>query len=282
MMTIRKRREETANRRTGPLLFMLALFVLLPGGCAMDPTDPGANGKGTETPGGDGMVSHTTAAGIARTIDSWSGVWHSRYAGRKLDGYRIGKWKDRHSLLPREKMEQLFPGFDLDAPRFLNYSGYAYDAAVDFPPGKEHPAGLEDAYFVFYDDTAFESEIGDGGNGGWGNRRVRYLGIVKAVNTFNDSDGAVIIQYLEGCFPSWDADFIGPPPHCYFGLYYRVQDPDTIQMANAVALANLYNGKKYYTETATLEEAIAKNNPENEGKFISWDVAITQRREKEE
>jgi hypothetical protein len=50
-------------------------------------------------------------------------------------------------------------------------------------------------------------------------------------------------------------------------------------MANAVDLAALYTGKKYYTETTTLEEAIALNNVENEAEFISWGVVIPQDRE---
>jgi hypothetical protein len=214
------------------------------------------------------------ATGIAGAIDSWQGVWYSHYGGRKLDSYRIGKWKDRHSLIPPEK-QALFPGFDIDAPRFLNYSGIAYNPENDFG------GDLEDAYFVFYDDTVFEGQPGDGGNGGWGDFRMRYIGIVKAVNTFYSKDsGAVIIQYLQHCSPNWDPDFPGPPPLSYFGIYYRVLGPDIIQMANAVDLGALAAGKKYYTETATLESAIAKNNVENEGEFIAWGVVIPQDREK--
>jgi hypothetical protein len=268
-----KQREKKAKRRIGLLLLLLVLLFPLFTGCEA--------ALGGENNPDDGPVSYsytTDAAGIAGAIDSWSGVWCSRSGGRKLDGYRVGKWKDRHSLIPPEKAA-LFPGLDLDAPRFINYSGAAYNAANDFPVGGAYPAGLDDAYFIFYDDTIFETEPGDGGNGGWDNLRMRYVGIVKAVNLFNGSAGAVIVQYLEGCFPDWDDDFIGPPPHCYFGLYYRIIDSDTIQMANAVVLGNLGSGKKYYTETATLEEAIAKNNAENEGGFISWSVAIPQERE---
>jgi hypothetical protein len=269
-----KRREEQAKRRIGLLPLLLALLFPLFPGC-----DSALGGE--EHNPGDGPASYTygkDAADIARIVDSWSGVWYSRSGGRKLDGYRIGAWKDRRSLLPPEKAA-LFPGLDLDAPRFVNYSGAAYDAANDFPVGSGYPAGLEDAYFIFYDDTVYESEPGDGGNSGWGDTQYRYLGIVKAVNTFSDNTGAVIIHYLEGCFPNWDEDFIGPPPHCYFGIYYRIIDSDTIQMANAVVLDNLGSGK-YYTETATLDAAIAKNTEANTAKFISWGVAVAQEREK--
>jgi hypothetical protein len=47
-----------------------------------------------------------------------------------------------------------------------------------------------------------------------------------------------------------------------------------------VDLAALYRGKKYYTETATLDEAVEKNTVENEAEFISWGVVIPQDREK--
>ena len=58
-------------------------------------------------------------------------------------------------------------------------------------------------------------------------------------------------------------------PLPFFGIYYR--------MANAVDLAALGAGKRYYTETATLEEAVVKNSAENEGKFIRWGVVPQDR-----
>ncbi|MDR2784472.1 MAG: FMN-binding protein [Treponema sp.] len=212
--------------------------------------------------------------GEARSIlETMEGVWYSYSGGRKTDGYRIGKWKDRHTLLPQAKRD-LFPGFDIDAPKFRNYRGMVYNAANDYP------GALDDACFIFYDDTVYESQPGDGGHGGWGDTRYRYIGIAKSVNTFTGKAGAVIIQYLDKCYPNWDADFAGIPPLSYFGVYYRVVDQDSIQMANAVDLDNLGAGQKYYTETATLEEAIAKNTAENGEKFISWGVVLPQEREK--
>jgi hypothetical protein len=258
----------------GRALALLLFALLLPWGCKLNYGQVGGAEKGLDTPAYD-----EDAAGVARILEPLRGVWYSHYGRRKLDGYRVGKWKDRYDLLPQEKLA-LFPDFDIDNPRFLNYSGLAYNAANDFPPGGAYPDGLEDAYFVFYDDTVYELTPGDGGNGGWGDLRMRYIGIVKAVNTFySDDAGAVIVQYLEGCFPNWDRDFAGPPPLSYFGFYYRVKDRDTVQLANAVDLGNLAAGKKYYTETATLDEAVAKNSVENEGEFIAWGVAIPQDRE---
>jgi hypothetical protein len=132
-----------------------------------------------------------------------------------------------------------------------------------------------------YDTTVYgQSDDGVGGNGNWG---FGYLGIVRAVNVFNDDPnrGVIIIEYLKGCAPEWldrwPESSGGKRP--FFGIYYRVLDNDTVQMANAVDLAALYAGEKYYTETATLEEAIAFNSVENEAEFISWGVVIPQDRE---
>jgi hypothetical protein len=158
----------------------------------------------------------------------------------------------------------LFPDFDPDNPRL--HDGYE----------------IKDGdYFIFYDDTVYgQDNSGEGGNGGWAGLITRYIGIVRAVNIFNDNTetGAVIIEYLEGCYPQWSQDvLIMPLP--FFGIYYRVIDPDCIQMANAVDLAALAAKKRYYTETATLQEAVAKNSAENDSEFISWGVVIPQDRE---
>jgi hypothetical protein len=220
---------------------------------------PGADTPGTDEPGTD----EPGDAGIAGIIEPWRGVWYSYYGGLRLDGYRIGRWDELEAVMG-DKLS-LFPDFDPDNPRL--YDGYAIN---------------DDDYFLFYDDTAYgENDSGEGGNGGWDNFVTRYIGIVRAVNSFNNNvkTGAVIIEYLEGCYPQWSQDvLIMPLP--FFGMYYRVINPDRIQMANAVDLAALAAGKRYYTETATLEEAIAKNSAENEKEFISWGVAIPQEREK--
>jgi hypothetical protein len=257
-------------------LFVLAVLLLpLPFSCELDYGKVGGSDEG--------LATYTERADIEKATGFLAGVWYSHYGGRKLDGYRIGKWKDRHALIPPEKAA-LFPGLDLDNPRFINFSGQPYPAANDFYADNGYPNGLDDAYFVFYDDTVYEYQPGDGGNGGWGDFRMGYVGIVKAVNTFGkdlygEDSGAVIIQYLEGCFPNWDPDFPGPPPLSYFGVYYRVMGPDTIRMANAVNLGALAAKKKYYTERPTLQGAIELNTVENEGEFISWGVVIPQDRE---
>jgi hypothetical protein len=194
-----------------------------------------------------------------------SGVWYSHYAGiGRLDGYRIGKWADFGKLVADSGKIALFPEFD----------------PVIYSTGK---TPLDDDYFVFYDDTVYgQSDDGAGGNGGWGEGMVfRYIGIVRAVNIFNGDPGrgAVIIEYLRGCAPTWDDD-IKDGGRPFFGIYYRVLKPDIVQMANAVDLAALYNGEKYYTETVALDEAVTLNTVENEAEFIAWGVVIPQDREK--
>jgi hypothetical protein len=227
-----------------------------------DDTDtPGTDTPGTDTPGTD-TPEKPIDTSIAGIIEPWRGVWYSRYATLRLDGYRVGRWSEIKDIMGNKL--SLFPDFDPDNP--LLHDGYTIK---------------DDDYFIFYDDTVYgEDDNGEGGNGGWDSLITRYIGIVRAVNIFNDNidTGAVIIEYLEGCYPRWAMDVLfWPLP--FFGIYYRVLDPDRIQMANAVDLDALSTGKAYYTETATLQEAIDKNNAENDSKFISWGVVIPQERE---
>ncbi|MDR0663004.1 MAG: hypothetical protein LBF80_02855 [Spirochaetaceae bacterium] len=211
----------------------------------------------------DSVQPDAVLEGILKNL---SGVWYSHYAGvGRLDGYRIGTWVKFETLMENKK--PLFP--NLGDPPYTTYIGNA---------------PVSDDYFVFYDDTVYgEKDDGTGGNGGWGNFSTRYIGIVRAVNIFNDDQnrGAIIIEYLQGCAPAWldrwtESKSGGRP---YFGIYYRVLSGNTIQMANAVNLAALYAGKSYYTETATLKEAVVVNTVENEAEFISWGVVIPQDRE---
>jgi hypothetical protein len=204
-------------------------------------------------------------AEFERIMSSLSGVWYSRYAGiGRLDGYRIGGREDFTALVEDSGKGTLFP--EMAAP-YTTYTG------EDFGPGD---------YFVLYDDTVYgQTDDGTGGNGGWEGFVMRYTGIVRAVNVFNgDTErGAVIIEYVQGGCPTWDADIAhGQRP--FFGIYYRVLDSNTVQIANAVDLAALYAGKKYYTEKRTLDEALALNTVENEAEFISWGATMPQNRER--
>jgi hypothetical protein len=223
-----------------------------------------------------GGADKTASADIEYILAPKVGVWYSHYGRKRLDGYTIGKWKDVKDLLGEEKIAlfaRLFPGFDFDNPGFKELAG---------EDGEVSPPVEDEDYFVFYDDTVYgQGEDGSGeGEGGWG---FGYMGIVRAVNTFQDSEnGAIIIEYLDGCYPPWLNAYVDieGEPLPFFGIYYRILEPEVIQMANAVELANLFAGLPYHTETATLAEAVEKNNAENDGEFISWGVVIPQDREK--
>jgi hypothetical protein len=200
-----------------------------------------------------------------RVMSSLSGVWYSHYAGiGRLDGYRTGTWDDFDDLVETPGKTGLFPNL---APPYKTYTA---ESGSDVPaPGH---------YFVLYDDTVYGQEDDSSpSQESWG---FSYCGIVRAVNVFNgDPDrGAVIIEYLKGCAPQWDED-IKDGQRPFFGIYYKVLDRDTVQLANAVDLAAKDKGEDYYTETEHLNEALGLNTVENEAEFISWGVVIPQNRE---
>ena len=199
-------------------------------------------------------------------MSALSGVWYSRYAGvGRLDGYRIGKWGDFKELVEDSGKTAIFPNL-VTSPSYETYTGESFDY---------------NDFFVLYDDTVFGKSDDGAGGGGWDGLVTRYIGIVRAVNLFygDKTRGAVIVEYLKGAAPQWDDDIKnGQRP--FFGVYYRQLSEDTVQMANAVDLAALYAGKKYYTEKATLREAVEFNVVENEAELISWGVVIPQNRER--
>lgn len=253
-----------SKKRAGMCFPVLSLvfFLLLFSGC--DLYQYGRLG------GADKTATFSPATDAGSTFDDtmffMSGVWYSRYAGvGRLDSYRIGQMRDFERLVEDSGKAALFPKM---ARPPETYSGNSF---------------TEDDYFVLYDDTVYgQSDEGTGG-GGLEGQITRYIGIVRAVNVFNGDPnrGAIIIEYLEGCAPGWldrwPESSDGKRP--FFGIYYRVLGNDTVQMANAVDLEALYAGKKYYTETETLEEATALNSVGNEAEFISWGVVIPQDRE---
>jgi hypothetical protein len=212
-----------------------------------------------------GGADKTVSAEIEEVLAPKVGVWYSHYGGKRLDGYTIGRWKNLKEDLG-EKLK-LFSGFEPD--RDPEKEPLFHDKYIP----------LEDDYYVFYDSTVYGQ--GDDGSGeGTAHWNYGYMGIVRAVNTFHDTKdtGAIIIEYFNGCYPQW-SEAVVTTPLPFFGVYFRVLDSDSIQMANAVVLENVFAGLPYYTETATLEEAIAKNNADNDGEFISWGVVIPQDRE---
>jgi hypothetical protein len=118
-------------------------------------------------------------------------------------------------------------------------------------------------YYVYYDDLS---------QGAWG---FSYMGIVRRVNIFNSRAGAIIIEYCDGHYPWW-TDLSKTP---FFGIYYRIIDNNTIQMANPIDLAALSQNRPYAVETTSLSQAIAKFTVANDPEFVSWGMVLPQERE---
>jgi hypothetical protein len=208
---------------------------------------------------------YPTDALFEERLEFFCGVWYSHYAGERLDGYRIRKWSEFDDA-DKAKAQALFPEFNADNPK--TYS-------------TQEPS-LNSYYVVLYDDTAYgQDDDGLGGNESWG---FGFMGLVRAINIFNGNikRGALIVEYFEGADPLWLSDTQGLErgEKPFFGIYYQVLDSDTVQMANAVDLAAMYDDKPYYTEQGTLIEAIKTFDVENEAEFISWGVVIPQERAK--
>ena len=184
-------------------------------------------------------------------MDFLCGKWSSSY-----DDYRIRKLSD-FDAEDKARAQVLFPTLDVDNPK--TYS------PQEIPPNSY--------YIVLFDDNA--------GGESWG---FGFMGLVRAINIFNGEKnrGALIVEYFEGADPLWLSETQGLTrgEKPFFGIYYKVLNSDTVQMANAVSLAAMYAGEHYYTEKGTLNEAIKTFNVENEAEFISWGVAIPQNREK--
>jgi len=192
------------------------------------------------------------------------GVWYSHSAGiGRLDGYRIRKWSDLTDA-DKAKAQTLFPEIDIG-----NLKTYSANSA---PQGGD--------YVILFDDTTYGQEETDSENESWG---FSYMGLVRAINIFNGDKnrGAIIIEYFKGAAPSWLSDTQGltPDKKPFFGIYYKVLDRNTVQMANPVDLAAMYAKKHYYTEQGTLVEAVGVFDVENEAEFISWGVVFPQDRE---
>jgi hypothetical protein len=194
-----------------------------------------------------------------------SGEWYSRDPKiGLLDSYRIRKWSD---LTDKDKIkaQALFPSLDITNPQTWS--------TKDTPQNND--------YILLFDDTVYGQTDGDAGNNeNWG---FCFMGVVRAVNTFNNDKnrGAIIIEYFEGADPAWlSGQGLAPGKKPFFGVYFNVLDQSTVQMANPIDQTAMNNKKPYYTEQKTLQEAVAFFNVENEAEFIIWGVVIPQSREK--
>ncbi|MDR0320648.1 MAG: hypothetical protein LBI28_04025 [Treponema sp.] len=195
-----------------------------------------------------------------------SGIWYSHYAGiGLLDSYRIRKWSELTNA-DKTKTSALFSApFNISSPK-------TYIT-------KDNPKNSD--FVLLYDDTVYgQDNVGSGNNENWG---FCYMGIVRAINIFNydKNRGAIIIEYFEGADPAWLSEQgLSPGGMPFFGIYYRVLQPDIIQMANPVDLTALFAGELYYTERETLQGAIEFFNVENEAEFIIWGGVDPQNRQK--
>jgi hypothetical protein len=202
-------------------------------------------------------------------LDFLDGLWYSRDGSRLLDSYQIRKWGDL-TAEDKAKAQALFPSINIDTLKTY--------ATEDVPQDGD--------YVLLYDVTVYEPGPEEPENhGNWG---FCYIGMVKAINIFNDDikRGAIIIEYFEGADPAWlwDSDNfkyqgLRPGEKPFFGIYFKVLDQNAIQMANAVDLAAMYAGEPYYTEKGTLHEAVEFFNAANEAEFISWGDVIPQNRD---
>jgi len=253
-----------SKQRHSSLLFVICclLFAILFWSC-----DHGQLG------GADKTDTHESGTAVfEERLGFLSGVWYSHYAGiGRLDGYRIRKWSAL-TASDKAKAQALFTAVNINSIR-------AYKT-LDSPK--------ESDYILLYDDTVYGQADDNSANndGNWG---TAYMGIVRAINIFNDDKnrGSVIIEYFEKTDPKWLSDRgsssyqgLTPGEKPFFGIYYRVLGQDIVQMANAVDLVALSLGYPYYTEKGTLKEAIEANSVEKEAEFISWGVVIPQDREK--
>jgi hypothetical protein len=245
------------------------LFLFLPLVAAVLVSCEGAYG---EVGGADITDTYRESEDIARYIDGWQGSWYSHFGSRALDGFIVGKWKDIDSLGVRLRV---FQGVDFTQPQFLDSRGYlvpALEPDSDNPRGSPRTIDGED-YFIMYDDTVYGQTMG-----GYSpdQRGYSYIGIVRAVNIFDrdPSTGAVVVEYLAGCYPERVPFQNGLRPLPFFGIFFRILSPSSIQFSNPIKLAARINGEAYHTETSSLSAAVSLNNVENDIEFNNWGEVV--------
>jgi hypothetical protein len=195
-----------------------------------------------------------------------SGVWYSHYAGiGRLDGYRIRRWSD-FKAADRDKVLSLFTSINVDNLK-------TWDK-------KDSPK--PDDYIFMYDSSVYGEDEKSSGGTELSSDSGSFMGVVRAINIFNNDKnrGAIIIEYFEKTEAKWlERQGLSPGDRPFYGIYYRVLEPNLVQMANAIDFAVLYAGAFYCAEQKTLEEAINLNTVENEAEFINWGVVIPQDRD---
>ena len=223
--------------------------------------------------GADKTDTFDTPETIAERIGLWHDTWLAHYGMRTTAGFTIGKWYEIETAIERQKLQLwINRGFDPKHPRFLNGDGDPVNAAAleaDSPYRCGAGTICGEDYFLYYDDTWFSQNSANSSGSALGQS---WIGIVRAVNIFDNDPkrGAVIVEYLDGCFPDRAPFKAGLRALSFYGVYFRAVTVDTIMFANPIDLAARINGMSYHTERATLGEAIALNNVENDIEFIDW------------
>ena len=177
-------------------------------------------------------------------LEFLAGKWSLANGG---ENYQVATWNS-----VKESAKVLFPGMKADTPATYN------DRLI---PGKGD-------YILIYD-------FGFG---------LSYMGLVRGIAIFNNDKnrGAIIIEYFEESEPLWLSETQGLKrgKKPFFGVYYQVITTEDIKMVNVIDLEGMSEGREYYTEKATLEEALAFYTTENEERLIFWGVVIQMKREK--
>jgi hypothetical protein len=212
----------------------------------------GNNADGDDTAGNNAL---------GEFLEFFIGEWYSHhpYAEYQTDGYKIGKVKDLQTDYPDNHG---YPsGFPRNTPAAGNYSPKL---------GSNYAITPEDHYVLYLAKDKQEP----------GNKDVpAFMGIVRRVHIFDTAEesreaGAIIIEFLEGCYEDGSQFGYDVSDHPFQGIFYRIIDDDTVQLANAWDFVNWEA-----PNTATLEEAAAKFVPENEGDLIAWGIVLPQKRE---
>ena len=96
-----------------------------------------------------------------------------------------------------------------------------------------------------------------------------FKGTIHFVSNYSPDSGVIIIEYFDSHRPS----YAGYNGNSFFGIYYRNLKNNTVQLANAINLADFSA-----PDTATLEEAIAKFTRLKMGSYVDWSAVQHQSR----
>jgi hypothetical protein len=124
------------------------------------------------------------------------------------------------------------------------------------PPGSDIPS---EVYRISADTISYGY--------GSGSSPTDYTGTIRLVSNYSSDSGLIIIEYSS------------PPSYAlynglsFFAVYYRNLRSDTVQLANAINLAD-----KTAPDTATLEEAVEKFTSMTMGNYVNWSVVQPQKR----